>query len=97
MKILGFDLGDGESAVAVLDGPAGRVIAGPDLSVDGTPWTTFSPGTGLRLEQALGRLVATVPGADVPQDPESGTRRVTARREMHRADRPGDRPGDTTP
>ena len=84
-------------AVAVLDGPAGRVIAGPDLSVDGTPWTTFSPGTGLRLEQALGRLVATVPGADVPQYPESGTRRVTARREMHRADRPGDRPGDTTP
>lgn len=53
-------------AVAVLDGPAGRVIAGPDLSVDGTPWTTFSPGTALRLEQALGRLVATVPGADVP-------------------------------
>lgn len=59
-------------AIAVLDGPAGRVIAGPDLSVDGTPWTTFSPGTPIRLEQALGRLVATVPGADVPWDPPPG-------------------------
>lgn len=59
-------------AVAVLDGPAGRVIAGPDLAVDGTPWTTFSPGTPIRLEQALGRLVATVPGADVPWDPPPG-------------------------
>lgn len=49
-------------AIAVLDGPAGRVIAGPDLSVEGTPWTTFSPGTALRLEQALGRLVTTLPG-----------------------------------
>lgn len=49
-------------AVAVLDGPAGRVIAGPDLSVDGTPWTTFSPGTAVRLEQALGRLVAAQVG-----------------------------------
>lgn len=59
-------------AIAVFDGPAGRVIAAPDLSVDGTPWTTFSPGTAIRLEQALGRLVAGVPGADVPWDPPPG-------------------------
>lgn len=59
-------------AIAVFDGPAGRVIAGPDLSVDGTPWTTFSPGTGLRLEQALGRLAATVPGSDEPPGPTPG-------------------------
>lgn len=59
-------------AIAVLDGPAGRVIAGPDLSIDGTPWTTFSPGTALRLEQALGRLVATLPGEGVPWGPPRG-------------------------
>lgn len=55
-------------AIAVLDGPAGRVIAGPDLAVDGTPWTTFSPGTSLRLEQSLGRLVATLPREGNPWD-----------------------------
>lgn len=59
-------------AIAVLDGPAGRVIAGPDLSVDGTPWTTFSPGTALRLEQALGRLVTTLPGGGAVWDSSRG-------------------------
>ncbi|MGF7124857.1 ESX secretion-associated protein EspG [Rhodococcus sp. AG1013] len=44
--------------VTVFDTAAGRIVGTTSVATDGTPWTSFSPGTPGRLRQALDGLLA---------------------------------------
>ncbi|MFE0750245.1 ESX secretion-associated protein EspG [Gordonia sp. NPDC058843] len=48
-------------AVAVFDTERGRIVCSPSKSPDGRVWTTFSPGTGHRIAQAVSLLIETLP------------------------------------
>ncbi|PKZ64976.1 ESX secretion-associated protein EspG [Gordonia terrae] len=48
-------------AVAVFDTERGRIVSSPSKSPDGRVWTTFSPGTGHRIAQAVSLLIETLP------------------------------------
>lgn len=48
-------------AVAIFDTERGRVVSSPSKSPDGRVWTTFSPGTGHRIAQAVSLLIETLP------------------------------------
>lgn len=48
-------------AVGILDSDRGRILASPSLSADGQVWTTVSPGSDHRIEQAIALLVETLP------------------------------------
>lgn len=47
--------------VAVFDTDRGRIVSSPSKSPDGRVWTTFSPGTGHRIAQAVSLLIETLP------------------------------------
>ncbi|CAM3140506.1 ESX secretion-associated protein EspG [Prescottella defluvii] len=44
--------------VTVFDTAGGRIVGTTSIATDGTPWTSFSPGTPGRLRQALDGLLA---------------------------------------
>lgn len=48
-------------AVAIFDTERGRIVSSPSKSPDGRVWTTFSPGTGHRIAQAVSLLIETLP------------------------------------
>ncbi|AFR50255.1 ESX secretion-associated protein EspG [Gordonia sp. KTR9] len=48
-------------AVAIFDTERGRIVSSPSKSPDGRVWTTFSPGTGHRIAQAISLLIETLP------------------------------------
>ncbi len=49
-------------AVAIYATGRGRIVASPSTSADGRIWTTISPGTRRRIEQAIGLLLEFLPG-----------------------------------
>ncbi len=66
-EIVGYSHEDGiatrsSAAAAVYDTRHGRIIAGPSLTADGEPWSTFAPGSDHRLARAISGVVATLPG-----------------------------------
>lgn len=48
-------------ALAIFDTDRGRVVVSPSESPDGHVWSTISPGTGHRIQQAVGLLIETLP------------------------------------
>ncbi|MGV9827060.1 ESX secretion-associated protein EspG [Gordonia sp. NPDC003429] len=57
----GATLSQAPGAVGIFDSDRGCVVASPSRAPDGRVWTTLSPGTGHRIEQATGLLVGTLP------------------------------------
>lgn len=51
-----------KAGVGVFDTPKGRIIAAPSLALDGRLWSTFAPGTPVRLVKSVELIVETLPG-----------------------------------
>lgn len=49
-------------AVAVYDTSRGRIVAAPGAAADQRVWSTFTPGTGHRIAQAISGLIESLPG-----------------------------------
>lgn len=54
----------GSLGVGVFDTMAGRIVATPRRSIDDQAWTTFMPGTNVRIAEAVEQAIQTVPSKD---------------------------------
>lgn len=50
-----------QAGVGVFDTPLGRIVASPQIDLDGQLWSTFAPGTNDRLVTAVQRITDMLP------------------------------------